>query len=139
MEEGRGRYHWPSLEKTEQVELIPGLSDQPPEKIDPLRLRQLARNQLQHRVEHWIGGVATHFELDRETERPVLYLGASSLYAAMWFQLVDWMAGGYDFRQCSQCGRWFVVSPGSARSDKTYCGDPCRYKAYRVRKKEKSK
>ena len=36
-------------------------------------------------------------------------------------------------RQCLQCGTWFEISPRAARTDRVFCSDACRFKAYRER------
>lgn len=39
-------------------------------------------------------------------------------------------------RKCVTCGRHFELAPGTARSDRIFCSDACRSKAYRRRQEE---
>jgi hypothetical protein len=63
-----------------------------------------------------------------------LYLVPSSLLGALWLQLAQAVAGDKEHRQCAQCGKWFEVSPGTARPDRVFCSTACRSRAYRERK-----
>ena len=58
-----------------------------------------------------------------------------SLIAAIWVQLALAIEGNREYRQCDQCRRWFEVA-AEKREDARFCGDPCRFKAYRARQKE---
>jgi hypothetical protein len=60
----------------------------------------------------------------------------NSLLAAMWLQFAWSVTGERPVRQCETCGEWFGAAPDSGRSDKVYCGETCRTKAYRRRKEE---
>jgi hypothetical protein len=60
-----------------------------------------------------------------------------SLLHALWAQLVVAIDGGGNLGACVQCGKWFMIEVGkgrSGRSDKQYCSDACRQRAYRERK-----
>jgi hypothetical protein len=37
-------------------------------------------------------------------------------------------------RTCVQCRKWFTLEAGRGRSDKEYCSNACRMRAYRKRK-----
>src|SRR5207249_11188065 len=63
-----------------------------------------------------------------------LHLVPSSLHRAMWLQFAQAIGGNKSFRRCLECGKWFEVSPKTTRSDREYCSDQCRSKAYRDRK-----
>jgi hypothetical protein len=39
-----------------------------------------------------------------------------------------------NLRACVQCRKWFTLEAGRGRSDKEYCSNACRMRAYRKRK-----
>jgi hypothetical protein len=60
-----------------------------------------------------------------------------SLLGALWAQFALAIDGGANLGACKQCGKWFMLEAGrgrSGRSDKEYCSDACRMRAYRKRK-----
>jgi hypothetical protein len=60
-----------------------------------------------------------------------------SLLRALWAQFVLAIDGGGNLGACLQCGKWFMLEAGrgrSGRSDKEYCSNACRQRAYRERK-----
>ena len=67
-----------------------------------------------------------------------LFLVPGSLIGALWLQFANAIESDNNFRTCEVCGTWFELAPGKARSDKSYCTNACRTKAYRRRKKEVS-
>jgi len=62
-----------------------------------------------------------------------LRMPPGNLYTALVFQLFEAMITKKDFRQCEVCGTWFELHPDKARTDKLYCSEACRFKAYRHR------
>jgi len=56
-----------------------------------------------------------------------------NLLGALWLQFEDAVTGNRKYRECLECHQWFPVSRDAGRSDKTYCGNACRSKAYRQR------
>jgi hypothetical protein len=62
----------------------------------------------------------------------VLDLEPKNLLGAVWLQLAQAVGGNRKFRECGGCRRWFECSL-AARSDKLYCSDACRARAYRER------
>ena len=70
---------------------------------------------------------------DTDRERLGLYIIPDSLIGALWLQLARAVERDSQFRRCAECGIWFELAPGTARSDKLYCSTPCRTKAYRRR------
>jgi hypothetical protein len=42
--------------------------------------------------------------------------------------------GNLNLRSCVQCRKWFTLEAGKGRSDKEYCTNACRMRAYRKRK-----
>jgi hypothetical protein len=62
-----------------------------------------------------------------------LLLMPNNLLEAMWLQFGQAVESNKSFRQCRQCDDWFELSPKVARSDKIFCTDACKAKAYRRR------
>ena len=63
-----------------------------------------------------------------------LHVVPDSLLGALWFQFAQAIEHNSDFRMCAECAMWFELSPRTARTDKIYCSDACRMRAYRKRK-----
>jgi hypothetical protein len=57
-----------------------------------------------------------------------------SLRDAIWAQLVLAIDGNVNLRGCVECRKWFTLEAGRGRSDKEYCSNACRMRAYRKRK-----
>ena len=57
-----------------------------------------------------------------------------SLVQALWAQLVLAIDGNLNLGACVQCHKWFTLEAGRGRSDKAYCSNACRMRAYRKRK-----
>jgi hypothetical protein len=94
-----------------------------------LYVRGLANRRLD---EH----VAPRLNYDGESDRPgglVLQMEPKNLLGALWLQFAQGVSGNREYRQCGGCREWFEVSPGRSRSDKLYCSDACRARAYRER------
>jgi transposase-like protein len=73
---------------------------------------------------------------DAKRERLGLYIVPEGLVGALWLQFARAVERDSRFRQCAECGIWFELARGTARSDKLYCSTPCRTKAYRKRQAE---
>jgi hypothetical protein len=73
---------------------------------------------------------------DGNRERLGLYIVPEGLIGALWLQFARAVERDSHFRRCAECGIWFELAPGTARSDKLYCSTPCRTKAYRKRQAE---
>lgn len=56
-----------------------------------------------------------------------------SLLGALWLQLAQAIDGNARYRSCRVCSAWFELHPDRARSDRAYCSNGCRFKAYRGR------
>lgn len=54
------------------------------------------------------------------------------MYAQMCIALVQ----GWKFQQCVACGKWFQLSPGVNRADRSSCSPSCRFTLYRRRKQQ---
>jgi hypothetical protein len=57
-----------------------------------------------------------------------------SLIHALWAQLLLAIDGNVNLGACVQCRKWFTLEAGRGRSDKEYCSNACRMRAYRKRK-----
>ena len=73
---------------------------------------------------------------DAKRARLGLYIVPAGLIGALWLQFARAVERDSQFRRCAECGIWFELAPGTARSDKLYCSTPCRTKAYRKRQAE---
>ena len=62
-----------------------------------------------------------------------MHLSAPSLLGAVWFQLADAVTHDRVFSSCRECQKWFAVGPEVARSNRRFCSNACRSKAYRER------
>jgi hypothetical protein len=60
----------------------------------------------------------------------------SSLIGMLWLQFADAVAARRNFKHCVQCKRWFEITQKAARTDKLYCSQTCRVRAYRTRQAE---
>ncbi len=64
-----------------------------------------------------------------------LCIRPTDLLDALWIQLTLAIDGNQNLRSCAECRTWFPIEAGGSRSDKEYCSDACRMRAYRKRKK----
>lgn len=62
----------------------------------------------------------------------------SSLASALWLQLAEAIDNDKSFARCVLCGKAFTVTE-EKRADSTFCGNPCRQRAYRARQKRARK
>jgi hypothetical protein len=72
-------------------------------------------------------------------ERPadgaaLLCIRPTTLLNALWTQLALAINGSQSLRTCVECKKWFAIESDRGRSDKEYCSDACRMRAYRKRK-----
>lgn len=68
-----------------------------------------------------------------------LCIRPTSLFEGLWCQFVLAVDGNVNLRTCTECKKWFTVKAGKGRSDKEYCSDACRMRAYRKRKNKRSR
>jgi hypothetical protein len=73
---------------------------------------------------------------EQNRDRLGLYIVPEGLIGALWLQFARAVERDARFRQCSECGTWFEVSPGRGRTDKQFCSTACRTRAYRKRQAE---
>jgi hypothetical protein len=71
---------------------------------------------------------------DPQSASARLCIRPSSLREALWTQLILAIDGNVNLNACVQCRKWFTLEAGRGRSDKEYCSNACRMRAYRKRK-----
>ena len=76
---------------------------------------------------------AARILIDTEEGTQGLYVVPENLLGALWVQFAESIDGGRSKVRCIQCGSWMVVAPDTSRSDRTFCSNRCRSKAYRER------
>jgi hypothetical protein len=59
-----------------------------------------------------------------------------TLRGVLWLQFAQAVSGNKEFRTCRTCREWFKVSPESARTNRQFCSEACRSRAYRGRKEQ---
>lgn len=63
-----------------------------------------------------------------------LQIQPSCLIAALWLQLAQAVTDCRDFKKCSVCSDWILISPTEGRQvNVQYCSNACRQSAYRQR------
>ena len=75
---------------------------------------------------------------DTEPDRLSLHLVPRNLLGALWLQFARAIDGNREFRQCRQCYTWLELSPEIARTNRKYCTDACRLRAFRARKEDQA-
>lgn len=78
--------------------------------------------------------VGLFLKIDRLSASPKLCIRAGSLIDALMAELVLAIDGNLNLGACVQCRKWFPLKAGRGRSDKAYCSNACRMRAYRKRK-----
>jgi hypothetical protein len=78
--------------------------------------------------------IALSLKKDPSSALPKLCIRPMDLLQALWAQLVLAIDGNVNLRPCAQCRKWFTLEAGKGRSDKEYCSNACRMRAYRRRK-----
>jgi hypothetical protein len=98
----------------------------------------LQKAELQRFVDwyNWDGEGALDFRLtcDLGTGDTSCELVASTLAALLRMQWGIARSTKVTWRQCAECTNFISVHPDSNRSDRRYCSDACRMRAYRRRK-----
>jgi hypothetical protein len=80
-----------------------------------------------------ISNVRPVFNYDELLDGFRLRFMPSNLLEAMWLQFGQAVESNKSFRKCRGCGTWFELSPKTARTDKVFCTEACKAKAYRRR------
>ncbi len=85
---------------------------------------------------HLEGRVSPRLLWDKDWSRLGLYFVPTSLIGALWLQFARAVDGNKKYGRCQECQTWFEFSPDVARTNRRYCKDACRFKAYRRRQSE---
>ena len=78
--------------------------------------------------------VALFLKIDRLSASPKLCFRPFTFQEALWAQLAWKIDGDRSLLSCAHCRKWFTLEAGRGRSDKEYCSNACRMRAYRERK-----
>jgi hypothetical protein len=91
------------------------------------KLQDLISSHLRQRLE-------VRFEKDPKAGGMSLEIAPLNLIGALWLQFARAIVGEKQFRKCLTCERWFEVSPEVFRTNRLYCSEGCRSRAYRARR-----
>ncbi|MFN8544481.1 MAG: hypothetical protein U0807_09760 [Candidatus Binatia bacterium] len=94
-----------------------------------------AQYYLQRVVNRHLAQVHSRLLWDREGHLAIHQV-PGNLLGALWVQFALALAGNRRYRKCQACQRWFELSPGISRADKSFCRPACRTQGYRERKAE---
>ena len=83
--------------------------------------------------------VSVHLVPDVRHGGLTLRMRPFTLRGALWLQLAEAVSGNKEFRSCPTCGKWFELNPDTARTNRQFCSDACRTRAYRGRKEQAQK
>jgi hypothetical protein len=91
--------------------------------------------------DHLKDRTSARLQWEAELGRPRLHLVPGNLLGALWLQFAQAVHSEKAYRVCPQCGKWFEAQRDAwhARSDRRFCSQACRSKAYRTRKEAKPK
>jgi len=78
--------------------------------------------------------VSPELTWDDRGKKMALRFEPDNLHDAMWLQFARAIHGQYEYRSCGDCGEWFRLDPSIARSNRKFCSDVCKVRAYRKRK-----
>jgi hypothetical protein len=98
----------------------------------PLALRYLQR-ELDAYLYHSDAALEPRMGWDAGRLRPRLVFGYPTLAAAIWGELAKSVSEDRLFATCKECGTPFEVAPELARTNRRFCSNGCRSKAYRER------
>jgi hypothetical protein len=65
-----------------------------------------------------------------------LYFVPDNLVGAIWIQFAQAITENRDYRRCRQCDSWFEIDHYKARTNRYFCSNACRSKAYRLRQQQ---
>ncbi len=80
--------------------------------------------------------ITVHLKYDENRDTFGFRLRGEDLAVAIWAQFAMAVIDNKEYQCCKTCGKPFEVSPEVARTNREYCGTPCRLKAYRARQRE---
>lgn len=98
-------------------------------RMNPKRTCTLALNRRLNRFLDWKMKIVLG-----KDQKQTLVGDPQSLLNMMWYQFARSMERGAQFRKCDHCGIWFELTTTRGRSERAYCSNSCRQKAYRARK-----
>jgi hypothetical protein len=78
------------------------------------------------RLETWHKPIAARMVWSQKEERPQLVFTPRSLLGAMVFQFAAAVHGGWPFRECACCQKYFRLAPGVNRANRRTCSPTCR-------------
>ena len=84
-------------------------------------------------LHHTAAEVAAEMDWDPRQGRPGLRFVAPTMSSAVWLQFADAVQNDRKYSRCKECGKWFEVAPDAARTNRRFCSNGCRSKAYRER------
>lgn len=64
----------------------------------------------------------------------LLRLHPRDLLTAIWLQFALAVTGDKQYRACDACGKSYEIAPDTARTNKVFCSNRCKVRAYRERK-----
>jgi hypothetical protein len=91
------------------------------------------QEQIYGRLRGLPDAVPSRMGWDPRRGRPALRFVAEKLPTAVWLQFAEAVSEDLTYSPCRECGTWFEVAPGLARSHRRYCSEGCRSKSYRER------
>ncbi len=89
--------------------------------------------QLHQHLHDAAGKVQVGMAWDARRAQPAVSYVCPTLLSMVWLQFATVVNEGLVFNRCPECGTWFEVAPGAARTSRQYCSTGCRSKAYRER------
>jgi hypothetical protein len=96
-----------------------------------------ALQQVQSVINHRLRGrISVRLLWQPQTGKRTLYVVPTGLIGGLWLQFAQAVEQDLHYRRCSICGTWFEIAPGSGRSDKQFCSNACRTRAYRQRQED---
>ncbi|RJQ43015.1 MAG: IS1 family transposase [Gaiellales bacterium] len=109
-----------------------------PEQFTSGQLRQIALSRVQAIVNEHLGSRVSPRILWDDYQRGSwgLYFVPDSLAGAIWIQFAQAITENRDYRRCRQCDSWFEIDHYKARTNRYFCSNACRSKAYRERQQE---
>jgi hypothetical protein len=132
-------YEWDSVHLHDEAPL-PMLhvrywcDERPQEALPQDSLIRTAQAYVRAAVERRLAG-ALFVDMHESSAAHLLQLEfePSNLLSAMWLQFALAITGNKTHRQCFACQTWFELSPEVTRSDRLFCSNACRTRAYRQR------
>jgi hypothetical protein len=84
--------------------------------------------------ERLAGGVSPRLLWNLDYTRLEMHIVPSNLIGELWLQFCRAVEGNKQYLRCPECTTWYEIDPSKNRTDKRYCSNACRNRAYRRRK-----